>query len=174
MKKFISALIVTAMMIPTAVPMTALADNTVNNSVSGYISADTGVKLIGKDKQAKIYVDSNDCESVIRAVGDMKDDLSDVSGQTVTINADIQSMSDEVKISGINISSASMSVDGYKLLTESGKGIIAVYNTDGTIEKVLISEDSINSTNGTAHFKELPSFDGKTVKAFVWKTENDN
>ena len=34
MKKFISALIVTAMMIPTAVPMTALADNTVNNSVS--------------------------------------------------------------------------------------------------------------------------------------------
>lgn len=173
MKKFISALIVTAMMIPTAVPMTALADNTVNNSVSGYISADTGVKLIGKDKQAKIYVDSNDCESVIRAVGDMKDDLLDVSGQTVTINADIQSMSDEVKISGINISSASMSVDGYKLLTESGKGIIAVYNTDGTIEKVLISEDSINSTNGTAHFKELPSFDGKTVKAFVWKTEND-
>ena len=173
MKKFISALIVTAMMIPTAVPMTALADNAVNNSVSGYISADTGVKLIGKDKQAKIYVDSNDYESVIRAVGDMKDDLSDVSGQTVTINADIQSMSDEVKISGINISSASMSVDGYKLLTENGKGIIAVYNTDGTIEKVLISEDNINSTNGTAHFKELPSFDGKTVKAFVWKIEND-
>lgn len=98
MKKFISALIVTAMMIPTAVPMTALADNTVNNSVSGYISADTGVKLIGKGKQAKIYVDSNDYESVIRAVGDMKDDLSDVSGQTVTINVDIQSMSDEVKI----------------------------------------------------------------------------
>lgn len=65
----------------------------------------------------------------------MKDDLSDVSGQTVTINADIQSMSDEVKISGINISSASMSVDGYKLLTENGKGIIAVYNTDGTIGK---------------------------------------
>ena len=173
MKKFISALIVTAMMIPTAVPMTALADNTVNNSVSGYISADTGVKLIGKDKQAKIYVDSNDYESVIRAVGDMKDDLSDVSGQTVTINADIQSMSDEVKISGINIASASMSVDGYKSLTENGRGIIAVYNTDGTIEKVLISEDNINSTNGTAHFKELPSFDGKTVKAFVWKTEND-
>ena len=82
-------------------------------------------------------------------------------------------MSDEVKISGINISSASMSVDGYKLLTENGKGIIAVYNTDGTIEKVLISEDNINSTNGTAHFKELPSFDGKTVKAFVWKIEND-
>lgn len=133
MKKFISALIVTAMMIPTAVPMTALADNTVNNSVSGYVSIDTGVKLIGKDKQAKIYVDSNDYESVIRAVGDMKDDLSDVSGQTVTINADIQSMSDEVKISGINISSASMSVDGYKLLTENGRGIIAVYNTDGTI-----------------------------------------
>ena len=79
MKKFISALIVAAMMMPTAVPMTALADNTVNNSVSGYISADTGVKLIGKDKQAKIYVDSNDYESVIRAVGDMKDDLSDVS-----------------------------------------------------------------------------------------------
>ena len=50
------------MMIPTAVPMTALADNAVNNSVSGYISADTGVKLIGKDKQAKIYVDSNDYE----------------------------------------------------------------------------------------------------------------
>ena len=173
MKKFISALIVTAMMIPIAVPMTALADNTVNNSVSGYISADTGVKLIGKGKQAKIYVDSNDYESVIRAVGDMKDDLSDVSGQTVTINVDIQSMSDEVKISGINISSASISVDGYKSLTESGKGIVAVYNTDGTIEKVLISEDSINSTNGTAHFKELPSFDGKTVKAFVWKTEND-
>ena len=48
-----------------------------------------------------------------------------------------------------------------------------MYNTDGTIEKVLISEDNINSTNGTAHFKELPSFDGKTVKAFVWKTEND-
>ena len=67
MKKFISALIVTAMMIPTAVPMTALADNTVNNSVSGYVSIDTGVKLIGKDKQAKIYVDSNDYESVIPA-----------------------------------------------------------------------------------------------------------
>ena len=31
----------------------------------------------------------------------MKDDLSGVSGQTVTINADIQSMSDEVKISGL-------------------------------------------------------------------------
>ena len=75
----------------------------------------------------------------------------------------IQSMSDEVKISGINISSASMSVDGYKSLTENGRGIIAVYNTDGTIEKVLISEDSINSTNGTAHFKELPSFDGKSI-----------
>ena len=34
-------------------------------------------------------------------------------------------------------------------------------------------EDSINSTNGTAHFKDFPSFDCKTVKAFVWKTEND-
>ena len=83
-------------------------------------------------------------------------------------------MSDEVKISGINIASASMSVDGYKSLTENGKGIIAVYNTDGTIEKVLISEDNINSTNGTAHFKELPSFEGKTVKAFAWKTEMTN
>lgn len=176
MKKFISAVIAAAMMVPSVVPMAAMAEeNTVNNSVSGYISTDTGIKLIGKDKQAKIYVDGNDYESVIRAVGDMKDDLSDVSGQTVTIDsdADIQSMSDKVKISGINISSASMSVDGYKSLTESGKGIIALYDKDGKLENVLISEDSINSTNGTAHFKELPSFDGKTVKSFVWKTEDD-
>ena len=56
------------------------------------------LSLSEKTSKLKFYVDSNDYESVIRAVGDMKDDLSDVSGQTVTINADIQSMSDEVKI----------------------------------------------------------------------------
>lgn len=176
MKKFVSAVIATAMMITSVVPMRATAEeSTVNNSVSGYISTDTGVKIIGKDKQAKIYVDANDYESVIRAVGDMKEDLSQVSGQAVTIggSTEIQSMSGEVKISGINISSASMSVDGYKAITENGKGIIAFFDKDGTLSKIVISEDSINSTNGTAHFKELPSFDGKTVKGFVWKTEND-
>ena len=56
MKKFISALIVTAMMIPTAVPMTALADNTVNNSVSGYILLIQVLSLSEKTSKLKFML----------------------------------------------------------------------------------------------------------------------
>ena len=56
MKKFISALIVTAMMIPTAVPMTALADNAVNNSVSGYILLIQVLSLSEKTSKLKFML----------------------------------------------------------------------------------------------------------------------
>lgn len=178
MKKFVSAVLAAALTVSVFSQFTSLAETqTENNSVSGYISVSTGTKLIGKDKSAKIYVDGNDYESVIRAVGDMKDDLTAVSGGTVTVDmsAQTQSVSGEIKISNINLSENSMSIDGYKALTASGKGIIAVYNEDNSISKILISEDSASSTNGTVHFKEkFPSFDGKRVKGFLWKTENEN
>ena len=121
---------------------------------------DTGVKLIGKRQaSSKIYVDSNDYESVIRAVGRYERRIyRTYRGRLLRLMQIFSQCQMKWKISGINIASASMSVDGYKSLTENGKGIIAVYNTDGTIEKVLISEDNINSTNGTAHFKRTSEF----------------
>lgn len=96
MKKLISAIIVLSLTL-SLIPAYADADNseTVNNTVSGYVSVTGGDILIASDeKTPRIYVDKNDFAGVTRAVGDLQSDIKAVTDVTANItdnaeNADI-------------------------------------------------------------------------------------
>lgn len=94
MKRFLSAILALSVMLISC-PF-ALAENETeqpsgSSAVSGYVSADSGdFKLVGTDKTPTIYVDSSDYEGVVRAVGDLKDDIKTVTGVEATVTNEIE------------------------------------------------------------------------------------
>lgn len=79
--------------------------------------------------------------------------------------------SEEVKISNIDFKTKKMTVDGYENLSDEARGIVAVYNDDGTLEKAYISKNTANATNGTLEFENIEKTD-KKVYGFLWKDHN--
>lgn len=169
LKKSSAAALAAVMMLSSVPARRASANETENNSVSGYVSLDTGVRIAGEGKVTSIYVDSGDFDGVLLAVKSLQSDIKAVTGQTVLINGSDGSEGDKVRISGIDREKGTMTVSGFESLTKSGRGVIAVYNADGTPEAVRISENTADSTNGTLTFSELPDFEGKEVKGFWWE-----
>lgn len=97
MKKFLAA-ILSVTMLCTACPF-VFAENetepyveeTTVSGISGYVSATDGIKIAGSDKTPVIYVDDADWAGVVRAVGDLKEDIesvTDVAAAIVNENAD--------------------------------------------------------------------------------------
>lgn len=139
------AMVLTAALTLSAVPgMATEDDETHNNAVSGYVSLNTGVKIVGKDKTPKIYIDDTN-ESVQLAAENMKSDIEAVTSviaqivqpntieQSNTTNeASVKVFSEEenitATISEINTDNYTMTVANYETLTKDGRGIIAVYN----------------------------------------------
>ncbi len=60
-----------------------------------------------------------------------------------------------------------------KTTGDSAKGIIALYNTDGALEKAIVSEEVSGSGEKTVAFNQaLIKDENSIVKAFLWKSQN--
>ncbi|MDO5399096.1 MAG: carbohydrate-binding domain-containing protein [bacterium] len=71
-----------------------------------------------------------------------------------------------------DIGNVSMTVN--KASDNTGKGLAAVYNADGRLEKLILSEEVSGAGEKTLVFNSTLTADNTcTVKAFLWKTEND-
>lgn len=55
---------------------------------------------------------------------------------------------------------------------ESGKGIVAVYDTSGQLKSIVMSEETDGMGDKTLVFNDTLKTDGDILKAFFWKTEN--
>lgn len=184
MKKLMAAMLTLSMIItscPFAFAEKETEPPTDGGAVSGYVSAENGdLKLAGTDKTPTIYVDGEDYEGVIRAVGDLKDDIKTVTDVTPVITNKIET--DPLMGSrGLQIGENSMYVSDW-IPTEELVGAdcyAAVYDRNGALTGVAKgTPDYI----GNPESPELPlmvsgfKFDavlkrpaGGTAKAFVWK-----
>ncbi len=134
-KKLFSAVLaaaVTASAMPCITTFTvSAAEQTTNNSVSGYVSLNEGIKIAGTDKTPVIYVDNADYEGVIRAVGDLKNDIKAVTDVTPVVTNEIKTEG-LVGAGGFYIGDDSMKIS----LPEPSEELIgadcyiAVYNRD--------------------------------------------
>lgn len=62
-----------------------------------------------------------------------------------------------------------------KTTEDSAKGVIAVYNTKGQLEKVVMSEEVNGSGEKTLIFNELlTKGENNIIKAFLWKSQDGN
>ena len=94
MKRIISLIIASALLI-LSLPAYAI-DNTysetVNNTVSGYVSNISGdIEVVSQSKTPSIYVDENDYVGVLHAVDNLKSDIKTVTDVEVTGASDFQS-----------------------------------------------------------------------------------
>ncbi len=55
---------------------------------------------------------------------------------------------------------------------ESGKGIVAVYDSLGQLKGIVVSEETNGTGNKSLVFNSTLKDDGDVLKAFFWKTEN--
>ena len=176
LKRVLAAVTAAAAAISVIPPVSAYAEETqINNSVSGYVSLSEGVQIAGAYKTPEIYIDGGDYDSVIRAVGDLKEDIKSVTGKDAAITGvdDISLMSGEdAQISGIDFSEGTMTVRNYQQLENNARGIIAMYNTDGTLLKAYISDNTASKLNGTLTFTNLTDTEGTRVKGYLWQDEN--
>lgn len=60
-----------------------------------------------------------------------------------------------------------------KTTDDSAKGIIAVYNTKGVLEKTLFSEEVNGSGEKTLIFNQSLTEDNNIIKAFLWKSQDN-
>lgn len=173
MLKKVIALTLAAATATSLVPsFSAFAEETqVNNSVSGYVSLENGTfTLVDKDTVPKIYVDDADYEGVIRAVGDLSEDIlavtqkSSVSVDNIVLPAAPGSM-------GIKINDSSMYVSLDFPVPKTSQCYIATYNADGSLNSVKKSISSNSEEETVLGFDfdgvlEKPT-DGE-IKAFIW------
>lgn len=98
MKKLLISILAAAMLY-TSCPIT-FAENqtepyTDDSSVSGYVSTSEGVKIAGTDKKPVIYVDADDWAGVVRAAGDLKEDIKSVTDADASV---VNEKSDSVNV----------------------------------------------------------------------------
>ncbi len=173
LKKGISALLASAMAF-SALPVITphAAETEANNSVSGYVSLTDGVKIAGQGKTTKIYVDSHDEKSVIRAVSDLKEDIESVTDVTAEITNQIETAAEE-GTSGIVIGESNMTMTLEKNVDSDADAYIAAYNHDGTLLKAIKAAKGIGESGGQVGGFEFDTViekpaDGE-IKGFVWK-----
>lgn len=100
--------------------------------------------------------------------------ISIIIAFTIIFSAAAEAAELTAAISSLNIDdSGNISMTVNKTSEESGKGIVAVYNTEGQLEKAVISEEVNGIGEKTLAFNEtLIKGENSIVKAFLWKTEN--
>ena len=173
LKRCISALLASSIAFSALPVITSYAaEAEANNSVSGYVSLTDGIKLAGQGKTTKIYVDSADEKSVIRAVGDLKDDLKTVTDVTAEITNQIET-ANTAGTSGIVIGESSTTMNLEKNVDSDADAYIAAYNHDGTLSKVIKADKGISENGGQVSGFEFNTViekpDGGKIKGFVWK-----
>ncbi len=158
-------------------------------SVSGYVSTEGGDFLLAsQDKTPMVYFDDAEEVSVRRAAGDLCSDIKAVTGVTPHVIGTVpvidtatgaalpiteRSAEPKTLPNNAYISDDKLIIDGFEQLKECGRGVIAVYDPDGTLDRVFFSNELADSENGELTFEGLPALEGHNVKGFVWKI-NEN
>lgn len=173
-----AAAAIAASVLPQAINVFAADENTdtVNNSVSGYISVVSGTLLAKAGRALPIYVDDNDYPGVTRAAGDLADDLGSVTGTVgeVTNNVPNQTTADTdtAFISSVDTVSGTMRIENSERLEGTARGIAAVYNEDGSLKCLSFSSGTASVGTDSLSFDPVTAEVGETVRAFLWYEDN--
>lgn len=180
LKKSIAAAISTMMILPSFASFTVSAEDTVNDAaVSGYVSVTGGAfTLVSADKTPVIHVDSNDYAGVIRAVGDLQNDIKMVSGVTAKIRSD-ELMQPPPGTSGININEDGMVISFDYPVPKDLDAFIAVYDRDGFLTSAATAARGFREDLAQEGFAMGFEFDevleipaGGDIKGYVWDGMN--
>lgn len=143
-----------------------------NYSVSGYISVESGKFLAGTDRSITIYVDQNDYDGVIRAVGDLASDIESVTGVRPAIaGADTAEVAEKIEtdhayISNVDTVNGIMTIANSGMLSGEARGYVASYNDDGTLLAVSSTNETAKAGVETLTFDPVES---KNIKGFLWE-----
>ena len=181
MRSKLIIILTAAVMAISAVPDIVWADmnetgQAVNNSVSGYVSLTEGIQIAGADKTPRIHIDEEEYASVIRAAGDLSEDIKSVTGKTpVTSREHITSDAAVPGASGISMSETGMTVSLDFPISENSVCYVAAYDTDGTLKSVAEGASSHSDGYEDGYKPGLFTFNetlskpaGGEIKAFVW------
>ncbi|MCC8168894.1 MAG: glycosyl hydrolase 115 family protein [Oscillospiraceae bacterium] len=171
MRKKFTAAALAAVMVAAVLPAAAAAETPINNTVAGYISLTEGVKLAGTDKAPVVYVDADDYSGVVRAAGDLAEDIETVTGVQPTVTNEITITENEGG-SGITISENGMSVTFDSPVDADADCYIAAYDKNGALNGVVIADGKVSSGDDVVGYSvgsvlEKPS--GGELKAFIWR-----
>ncbi len=176
MKKFIAAAL-TAAFVCSAAPC-ALADAAAETAaVSGYVSTEAlagSVALVSADKTPVIHIDESDYAGVIRAAGDLVNDIEKVTDKKPTVKTDDITVPAPPGGSGISETEDGMAVTFDSPIDADADCYIAAYNADKSLAGVIKAVDGIVSDNvniGYKFDKKLSKPSGGKLKAFVWKEQ---
>lgn len=177
-QKLISAVTALAM---SAAPILSVhvsaADNTqITAAVSGYVSSAGGsFTLAGADRTPLIWLDGNEDKSVQRTAGDFCSDITKVTGVVPSLNLGTAETADLAQSDEVSayIKNNRIIVNNYTLLTSQGRGIIAVYDSDNSLNNIYMSNELASSSCGTLTFNNLPDLSDKTVKGFIWEASEN-
>lgn len=175
MLKKSAAVVLASLLMFSAIPGTAAEESeTVNNSVSGYVSTskNDGFVLVDKNKTPVIHIDADDYESVIRAAGDLSTDIKSVTGITPEVNSDDITAQSGEAAAGISIDGEAMSVSLNSPVQDDAQCFVAVYDRNKALAGVEKATDkklsADNYVTGFSFEKALTMPDGGEIKAFVW------
>lgn len=163
-KKIILAIITTSILLPCGNILPAWAeDEPLPAAVSGYVSTTPGgFTLASKNKSPVIYVDLNEAASVERAAGDLKTDITKVTGIEPTLTQEMKTTQD-----AFTYTDNGMTMTVSEDCKDGGTGIIAAYDKNGSLEKIITSDT--RSPAGSFTFSQsIKTSEGGKIKGFVW------
>lgn len=171
LKKSTAIALASALLLSSIPGIAAEAEKTVNYSISGYVSTaeNGGFILAGEGKTPVIHMDENDHASVIRAVGDLADDMEAVTGIAPAVSSDDITVAADT--SGISIEGGVMTVSLASPVQDGAQCFVAVYDKNGVlagIEKASEAYSTENNVTGFGFDKALEKPEGGEIKAFVW------
>lgn len=174
LKKSTAIALASALLLSSIPGIAAEAEDTVNYSVSGYVSTaeNGGFMLAGEGKTPVIHMDENDHASVIRAVGDLAEDMEAVTGIAPAVSSDDIAVAADT--SGISIDGGVMTVSLDSPVQEGAQCYVAVYDKNGVLSGIEKASEAYSTENGVTGFgfdKALEKPEGGEIKAFVW-TDN--
>ncbi|MBQ2665132.1 MAG: glycosyl hydrolase 115 family protein, partial [Clostridia bacterium] len=139
-----------------------------------YVSATEGRKIVGYETSLHIQYGTKEDKSVVRAIGDLVDDIKAVTGKQSTMRAD-----DDILLGGLPPHGiiydlfGPMCVVTYDFVPADSTCYVAAYNADGSLNTVAqATKANYTDENGdTTIFEfdeavERPAYG--SMKAFVW------
>lgn len=174
-KKITAAFIIAS--IAASLPCAVSADGAgeENNTLSGYINAESGILLAGDGHAPVISVDSADYEGVIRAAGDLAEDLKAVTGLEATVSgADTAAVEAHIEgesayISHVDYENGIMEIGGSSLIEGTARGYAAAYDENGALISLSATNETAQAGTSTLSFKPVS---GISYKAFLWKEQD--
>lgn len=173
MYKRLISVVITVSVIASSLPRVSatMREQTINNSISGYISLSEGVHIAGINKTPSIHIDSNDYEGVLLAANNLAEDIQSVVGKNPTVsNNDITVPFDGGK--GIIIDGDSMNVSLDSPVSKNAACYVAAYNKRGVLTALIKNTDNPSDDNTvTSSFSFDTSLSrpaGGKLKSFIW------